>query len=382
MGGPGPVELVMVVPSARREGGGDVWLDGLLRHLPQLGLRPVVVFEGHGELVEMASAYGCCPIVARAVDGDAMVATLVSVFRECHPKVTVFWSPRAQLYGSKAHQAAGGSGRTAWVQHVIPSEFWLHRAASALPTGVVLCVSSAVERRQRELYPQHPTRVVHPGIDACAALPREEARARLGCTTHGLFVGVVGRIEPWKGQDVAVRMLAELVTRQLDVHLVLLGQRRSSIWPEFGGQVATLAYELRVADRVRFTGPVRDLPAVLPALDVLVCASREEGFGLAAVEAMAAGVPVVSTRCGGPEDVLEHRVSGLLVPVEDALRLADAVEGLLTNRGFAAGLADSAQQAWRTRFTARRSAENFCAALTGLAMPMAPGRGGHWPAIP
>lgn len=58
-----------------------------------------------------------------------------------------------------------------------------------------------------------------------------------------------------------------------------------------GGQVATLAYELRVADRVRFTGPVRDLPAVLPALDVLVCASREEGFGLAAVEAMAAGVP-------------------------------------------------------------------------------------------
>lgn len=372
----------MVAPSARREGGGDVWLDGLLRHLPQLGLRLFVVFEGHGELVEMASAYGCRPIVVWAAEGDVMVATLAGVLSECRPEVTVFWSPRAQVYGSKAHQAAGGPGRTAWVQHVLPSNFWLHRAASALPTDAVFCVSSAVERRQRELYPQYPTRVLHPGIDIDDALSREEARAWLGCTAHALLVGVVGRIEPWKGQDLAVRMLAELVTRQLDVHLVLLGQRRSSTWPEFGGEVATLARQLSIADRVTFTGPVRDLPVVLPGLDVLVCASREEGFGLAAVEAMAAGVPVVSTRCGGPEDVLEHGVTGLLVPIEDALRLADAVERMLTDHGFAAGLADRAQQAWRTRFTARRSAENFLAAIAGLTKPMTPGLGGHWPAVP
>lgn len=372
----------MVVPSARHEGGGDVWLDGLLRYLPQLGLYPIVVFEDHGELAEMASVYGCHPIVVRAAEGDAMVSTLAGVLRERRPEVTVFWSPRAQVYGWKAHQAAGAPGRTAWVQHVLPSSFWLHRAASESPTDAVFCVSSAVERRQRELYPQHPTRVSHPGIDVCDALSREEARARLGCTAHSLLVGVVGRIEPWKGQDLAVRMLAELLTRQLDVNLVLLGQRRSSTWPEFGEQVATLTRQLSVADRVTFTGPVRDLPAVLPGLDVLVCASREEGFGLAAVEAMAAGVPVVSTRCGGPEDVLEHSVTGLLVPIEDALRLADAVERLLTDHSFAAALADRAQQAWRTRFTARRSAENFLAAINGLTKPMAPGFDDHWPAVP
>jgi glycosyltransferase involved in cell wall biosynthesis len=204
----GPVELVLVVPSARREGGGDVWLDGLLRHLPQLGFRPVVVFVAAGPAVRIGGPPGC-----------------------------------------------GGPGRTAWVQHVIPSDFWLHRAASALPTDVVLCVSSAVERRQRELYPQHPTRVVHPGIEACDALPQTEARARLGCAAHASLIGVVGRIEPWKGQDLAIRMLAELVARERHVHLVLLGQRRSSTWPEFGEQVATLARELRVADRVTFTGP-------------------------------------------------------------------------------------------------------------------------------
>jgi len=80
---------------------------------------------------------------------------------------------------------------------------------------------------------------------------------------------------------------------------------------------------------VVFTGYVRDVPAVLAALDVIVCASHEEGFGLAVVEAIAAGVPVVSTRCGGPDDVIEHGLTGLLVPVDDPLRLANVVERLL-----------------------------------------------------
>jgi glycosyltransferase involved in cell wall biosynthesis len=149
------------------------------------------------------------------------------------------------------------------------------------------------------------------------------------------------------------------------------------MWPEFRAEVATVARELGIAHRVVFTGHVRDVPAVLPALDVLVCASREEGFGLAAVEAMASGVPVVSTRCGGPEDVIQDGVTGLLAPVEDAIRLADGVEQLLTDHGFAAELAGRARQAWRTRLTARRSAENFLAATTDLAIPPASGLNDH-----
>lgn len=362
-----PVELALVVPSARRHGGGDVWLDGLLRYLPRLGVPPLVVFEGAGELVGMAADYGCRPLSLENRGGDVMASALADLLRAHRPEVTVFWSPRAQVYGSKAHRAAGAPGRTAWVQHVMPSRFWLHQDASALPTDLVICVSSAVERRQCELYPLHPTRVVHPGVDACEAVPREVARARLGCAAPEFLVGVVGRIEPWKGQDIAVRMLARLAARGLDVQLVLLGERCSPSWPGFGPEVAALARGLGLMERVVFPGHVTDVPAVLPALDVLVCASREEGFGLAAVEAMAARVPVVSTRCGGPEDVIEHERTGLLVPVEDPHLLSDAVEHLLVDRGLAAGLAERAGEVWQERFTARSSAEEFLAAVTNLA---------------
>lgn len=364
-----PVELVLVVPSARREGGGDIWIEGLLRHLPDLGVRPLVAFEGDGELVHRARGYGCRPARIDGLGDDGVVCALTDMFRAHRPEVTVFWSPRAQVYGSKAHRAAGSPGRTAWVQHVMPSDFWLHQEASDLPADLVLCVSSAVERRQRQLYPRYPTRVVHPGVDAHVAADSEVARAQLGCRAAEVLVGVVGRIEPWKGQDIAVRMLAHLLSRGLDVHLVLFGERRSPTWPEFGKQVTALAHELGVADRVTFTGHVTDVPTALPALDALVCASREEGFGLAAVEAMAAGVPVVSTRCGGPEDVVEHERTGLLVPVDDPLRLAAAVERLITDQDMATTLAERAGEIWRTRFTGRRSAQNFLAAIASLTLP-------------
>lgn len=345
-----------------------MWLDGLLRHLPQLGARPLVVFDQHGELVEAACEYGCRGVVADAGE-------LAGVLRANPPDVTVFWSPRAQIYGSTAHRAAGAPGRTAWVQHVMPSDFWLHRDAAALPADLVLCVSSAVARLQHALYPQSPARVLHPGIDLPDPLSRETARARLRCPTAGPLIGVVGRVEPWKGQDLALRMLAQLTVRLPAAQLVLIGAQRSATWPEFGAEVAALANELELADRVVFAGHIGDASVLLPALDVLVCASREEGFGLAAVEAMAAGVPIVSTRCGGPADVVEDGRTGLLVPTEDPRGLACAAERVLSNNGLAAELVIRARDVWQERFTARRSAERFLATVTELAAAASPPEG-------
>ncbi|MGH3875092.1 MAG: glycosyltransferase [Pseudonocardiaceae bacterium] len=360
-----PVELAVVVPSARRAGGGDVWLDGLLRHLPRLGARPLVVFDQHGELVDAAAAYGCRPVVAGPEE-------LAGVLRANPPGVTVFWSPRAQLYGSIAHRAAGAPGRTAWVQHVMPSDFRLHRDASAIPTDLVLCVSSAVARRQHAWYPQSPTHVLHPGVDLPDVVSRDTARAKLGCPATGPLIGVVGRIEPWKGQDLALRMLADLVARRPAVRLVLIGQQASPTWPEFGVAVTALTHELGLADRVVFAGHITDASTLLPALDVLVCSSREEGFGLAVIEAMAAGVPVVSTRCGGPDDVIEDGRSGILVQAEAPRDLGRAVERVLSDHELVVQLVTRARNTWRARFTARRSAENLLEVVTGLVTGVNP----------
>jgi glycosyltransferase involved in cell wall biosynthesis len=352
------VDLAIVVPSAQRTGGGDLWLEGLLRYLPRLGVSPLVLFDQPGELVTTAGAHGC-----RA--GVATGAALVGALREHLPAATVFWSPRAQIYGTSAHRAAGCPGRTAWVQHVMPSTFSVHRDAATLPSDAVICVSSRVAGRHIELYPTNRTHVVHPGIDPVPAMAREQARALLGVPKGGPVVGVVGRVEPWKGQDVAVRMLALL--RVPDVRLVLIGARRSPTWPDFEPLVAALARDLGVADRVLCTGHLSDASAALPGLDVLLSSSREEGFGLSLVEAMAARTPVVATRCGGPEDIIDDGRTGLLVAPENPYALAAAVERLFDSAPLAQRLSAAAHASWQTRFTAAASAERFLAAVAATA---------------
>ncbi|MGL5825962.1 MAG: glycosyltransferase family 4 protein [Nocardioides sp.] len=366
-GGDAEPRVVLVVPSAQRTGGGDVWLEQVLPHLGAVLDQPTIVFESDGHLVRHAQASGWATEVlpaAEAAGGSPthLVAPLADVLTRHAPDVTVFWSPRAQIYGAEAHVIAGRPGRAAWVQHVMPSTFWLHREASSQPTDVVMCVSHAVQQRQRELYPERSTRVVHPGVGES---PSRTSRA--GGSGSRARIGVVGRIEPWKGQDLAVRMLRVLEGRGTTAELWLIGQRRSPTWPEYGGEVEALADELGVTDRTRFTDHREDVPALLAELDLLICASREEGFGLAIVEAMAVGVPVVVTRCGGPVDIVEQGVNGLIVPPEDPDAMADAVDQLIRDRALAERLAGAAERTWRSRFTAQQSASSLLSLIDELA---------------
>lgn len=371
---------MIVVPSARLAGGGDVWLDALLAGLGRHEVAVVAAFEEDGELARRATEYGCTTLVLPGNDDRAkrhprqLVSPVAAVMAEYQPQVTVFWSPRAQIYGALAHQQAGRPGRTAWVQHVIPSRFPLHQAASDSPSDLVICVSRAVQARQDRLYPGRATAVVHPGLDAPERpLPRRAARHALGISGEGPAVGVVGRVEPWKGQDISVRMLARL--RDTTCSLILIGDRNSVSWPGFTPEVDRLITELGVAHRVVFTGHRDNADRLLRGLDVLVCASREEGFGLAVLEAAAAGIPVVATRCGGPEDMIEHEVTGLLVPPEDPAALAEAVESVFASPTAAARMADNAQELHRQRLTAAHGAARFAEVLHGLAEERARYRG-------
>jgi glycosyltransferase involved in cell wall biosynthesis len=87
-----------------------------------------------------------------------------------------------------------------------------------------------------------------------------------------------------------------------------------------------LSHELGVSDRVRFVGrkPLRELVAAMQESALLVLPSRHESLGMVLVEALACGTPVVATRCGGPEDIVDDDV-GLLVPPEDPTALADGL---------------------------------------------------------
>ena len=171
------------------------------------------------------------------------------------------------------------------------------------------------------------------GIDTDVFRPGSDTRVRerLGLSSDIPLVGAVGNVRGSKAYDILLRGFASLRKHVPNAQLVIAGDTADPGFSELEG----LRDTLRLGNSVRFVGFVEDVPEFLRSLDVFVLSSRDEGFSLTTVQAMASGVPVVATRCGGPEEILQDGVSGLLVPSNDPTALAGGMERLLRDRVMA-----------------------------------------------
>lgn len=200
-------------------------------------------------------------------------------------------------------------------------------------------------------------RVVPFGIDVdeFADPALDEEAAALRAQHERPVVLFVGRLIYYKGVDVLVRAMASV-----DADLVIVGTG------PLEGEVRALARELGIDDRLTIVPPLprRDLAAQYRAADVfcLPSVARSEAFGLVQLEAMAAGVPVVSTRLPtGVPFVNEHGVSGLTVPPGDVEALADALRTLVEDAELRCRLGAQARERVRSEFTRARMVERTIA---------------------
>jgi D-inositol-3-phosphate glycosyltransferase len=216
--------------------------------------------------------------------------------------------------------------------------------------GRILAPTPAEAAHLIELYEARPDRIrlVPPGVDPglFRPLPTEGARRALGL--GGARVALfVGRFQPVKGPDTAIRSLAEAIRLDPggteDLVLALVGGP-SGPRPDAVGDLRRLADSLGIGDRVRFFPPLRHegLPEVYAAADVVLVPSRSESFGLVALEAQACGVPVVASSVGGLRHVVEDGTSGLLVPPNDPAAFARGIVTILRDPGLARRLGTGA----------------------------------------
>jgi glycosyltransferase involved in cell wall biosynthesis len=184
---------------------------------------------------------------------------------------------------------------------------------------------------------------------------RVYTRRLLGLPGDRPIAGMVARLSPEKGAEYFIDALAWLARRGSDVHGVVVGD---------GPERAVLekkAGALGLRERITFAGQVDDVAPWLASFDVAVCPSLQESFGLAAVEAQAAGVPVVATRAGGFSEILSNGMNALLVEPADAEALARAIRRLLDDPGLVRCLVQNAKQNVASRFTLDRTASRYAA---------------------
>jgi glycosyltransferase involved in cell wall biosynthesis len=162
------------------------------------------------------------------------------------------------------------------------------------------------------------------------------------------LVGIVGRIFPIKNHHLFLEAAALVAREDPAARFVIVGD--GTLRPALERQ----AQETGIADRVIFTGWRRDLPGIYADLDVLAVTSNNEGTPVSAIEAMAAGCPVVATHVGGLPDLIREGETGYLVPPGDAPAVATALLRVLHQPEMARCMGETARKAAQERFSAQR----------------------------
>ena len=217
-----------------------------------------------------------------------------------------------------------------------------------LSDAVVVVSDSGRDALIARGYPSDRVTAVPPGRDLepfISARKGQVAAAQItGVPPTARVVLTVGRLAPLKG----LRYLLDawrLVASMPDVYLVIVGNG------ELESELKAYAAALGIEQRVVFAGFRSDVPSLLARADVFVLSSLWEGLPMAAVEAMAAGCPVVATAVGGTPEVVEDGVTGLLVPPQDAPALAEALVRVLTAPDISSTLATAAADRVQIRYT-------------------------------
>jgi glycosyltransferase involved in cell wall biosynthesis len=217
--------------------------------------------------------------------------------------------------------------------------------------AAAVCMTRAIEEHCRAEGIRPPEyNVVYDGLDLDAFRPtraRDDVREELGIDRDTPVVGVVGNVQPWKGQKVLLEALVELRASHRDaVALIVGGAHRSG--RAYADELRQYVVANGLDKNVIFTGTREDVGDVMNAMDVVAHTSvRGEPFGRVIIEGMCVGKPVVATRAGGvPEFVADGR-NGLLVPPGDAHALASVLRDLFNDPELRARLSAGALESVR-----------------------------------
>ena len=340
------MNVALLMPLAQQLGGGELMFKQLLCHSEHMNINWHVIFFLNGPLVNEVQRDGVSTYVVETgrlrqpLRFANAVRSITRVLQDTECQLVLSWSAKPHVYGSIAALLAGIP--SAWYQLGSPRGVhlsFIDRLATFLPAQFVFVLSEMGKSAQESLWPKRRTVLVYPGVDLAqfesTALPdRNQARTELGIAHRGQIVGIVGRLQRWKGIHVLVKAMPLVLERFPDTLCLVIGGRHE-LEPGYEEELRSLIRVLRLEKHVKLLGFQQNIPLWMQVMDVVVHASDHEPFGIVVVEAMALGKPVVSAASGGPTEIIREGENGLLTPFGDEDALADSVLRYLADPEFA-----------------------------------------------
>lgn len=337
-------------------GGAETVFIQLADRLRANGYRSVVVIRGPGWVHDELHRRQLNPVVMDA-KGSFAVGFLFRLIRLAkREKVELIQS---HLLGSNVYAAMLGLiirrpvvATYHGMVDINPRERFRRLKQQVMRWGISRYVAvsrSLADKIQKQgLLDVNKTQVVYNGVDPENYCHRSERSLRedLGLEDHVKLWGCLGNVRPAKAYDVLIDAMALIQDQNPTIHVVVAGHQRASLMAELSEHMDALG----VRHRFHFIGFVADSAAFLRQLDFFVLPSRSEGFSIATIEAMMAGLPIVATRCGGPEEILTHQQTGWLVDPDNPRALAEGMLKLSSDDTLARSLAAAGQYHSRASF--------------------------------
>lgn len=374
---------VLYIDQTASMSGGELALLSLIQQLDKRLFEPVVLLFEDGPLAGKLD--GLAHVIVLPLDssvqqmrkeavGGASAAfskvsilarylvSLVRTIRRVQPDIVHTNSLKADILGGIASRVA----RVPLIWHVrdrIADDYLPHRAVVVFRKLCRIIPQFVIANSQATLDTLYlpgtkPRAVISSGFDVNAFAVAGAKRKPLTHVTAAdqVEIGIVGRISPWKGQDVFLRAAAIVHAAFPQTHFSIIGAALFGE-KEHEAKLHALVQDVSLRDAVTFHGFQEDVATAIGNLDVLVHASViAEPLGQVIAQGMAAGKPVVATRGGGASEIVDDKVTGWLVPPNDPSSLAEAICAVLRDPERAAAIARRGQATTVDGFDPRKIA--------------------------
>ena len=316
-------------------GGAETVFIQLADKIRAKGWKPIVVIRGKGWVYDELCRRNISPIIldAKGSFNFRFLWDLIKIIKK--ESVGLIHS---HLLGSNVYASLVGllTGCPVVATYhgmvdIAPNERFKNIKQWAMRWGIARYVSVshslADSIREKKLLSMEKTSVIYNGVDASVyGLDSGTGiRDKLGLGSEAVLVGSLGNVRPAKAYDILIEAASQVVKNCPEVHFVIAGDNKNSLMSQLDRRLN----ELNLGDVVHFIGFQSNSAAMLSQMDVFLLSSTSEGFSISTIEAMATGLPVLVTRCGGPEEIITHAQNGWMVDKDNAQALAEGLIFLL-----------------------------------------------------